>query len=66
MAEQLLMEKAGERMNVPGARVDEFLAAGWVIIKRAEAVIPADVPLSMPEPEPEPKPKAVKPKAGAK
>lgn len=64
MAKQVLMDKAGERMNVPAARVDEFLADGWVIIKRAEAVVPADVPLALPEPEP--KPKAVKPKAGAK
>ena len=67
MAEQMLMEKAGELMNVPGARVDEFLAAGWQIVKRA--AVPADAPLALSEPEPQPAPEASpkpKQKAGSK
>lgn len=65
MAEQVLMVKDGEQMNVPGARVDEFLEAGWVIVKRAAMVIPADLSVTN-LPEPEAKPKVIKPKAGSK
>ena len=37
MAEQVLMEKAGERMNVPDHRLEEFLADGWKEISRTSA-----------------------------
>jgi hypothetical protein len=34
MAEMVLMEKDGSRMNVPDAKVQEYLANGWIEISR--------------------------------
>lgn len=60
MAGQYLMERAGERMNVPATKLEKFLADGWKVIKMPDEnrAVVVDQPLveipEMEEPE-EPK-----------
>lgn len=56
-AELVLMERGFDRMNVPGEKVTEYLAAGWKEISRKPRDAEAD---EKPKKAAEPK-KAVKP-----
>lgn len=48
MAEVLVMEKDAGRMNVPAAKLQEYLDAGWKEISRTATEEPESVPVSEP------------------